>query len=218
MTSRTRFGLFPLYRKNFLFAYYEAAGVGARAWLENVLVRLFRTKETWRAFFRGNGGQPEIPGPTPDDGKTVIIDMKSTGAFTSNNGYIPTPQTFTTSDISFTANNFIPNTGQVKGSGSLATANFYINNTAFNGKIKTVTMTMATDDSSKTYFRNNGYCATGASAITTPAGAGTAGTISPDRMTITWTLDSNDSYFIISTGETFTRGNAKNVVITVECE
>lgn len=129
-----------------------------------------------------------------------------------------TNQTFTISDISFTANNFIPNTGQVRGSGSSVTDNFYINNTAFNGKIKTVTMTMTTNSSSQNYFRNNCYCATGASAITTPAGAGTAGTISPDRMTITWTLNSNDSYFMISSKEQFTFGNVTNVVITVECE
>ncbi|MCH5173819.1 MAG: hypothetical protein J1D85_06385 [Bacteroidales bacterium] len=121
--------------------------------------------------------------------------MKSTGA--SGTGY--TNQTFTISDISLTANNFIPNDGQVRGNQTSAEKNFYIhNNTAFNGKTKTVTMTMATDDSSKNYFQNNCYCATGASAITTPAGAGTAGTINPDRMTITWTLDSNDSYFMIS--------------------
>ena len=148
------------------------------------------------------------------DGKTVII---STGA--SGSGYITTPQTFTTSDTSFAANNFIPNYGQVRGNQNSAEKNFYIhNNTAFNGKTKTVTMTMATDDSSKNYFQNNCYCATGASAITTPAGAGTAGTISPDLMTITWTLDSNDSYFMISSKEQFTFGNATNVVITVECE
>lgn len=79
-------------------------------------------------------------------------------------------------------------------------------------------MTITTGDSSKTYFRNNCYCATGASAITTPAGAGTAGTISPDRITITWTLNSNDSYFMISSKEQFTFGNAMNVVIIVECE
>lgn len=79
-------------------------------------------------------------------------------------------------------------------------------------------MTITTGDSSKTYFRNNCYCATGASAITTPAGAGTAGTISPDCMTITWTLNSNDSYFMISSKEQFTFGNVTSVVITVECE
>lgn len=79
-------------------------------------------------------------------------------------------------------------------------------------------MTITTNSSNQNYFRNNYYYATGASAITTPAGAGTAGTISPARMTITWTLNSNDSYFMISSEEQFTFSNATNVVITVECE
>lgn len=182
--------------------------------IDNVELTFTYTDETG-----GGNTEPEIPGPTPDDGKTVIIDMKSTGASTSNNSYITDPWTFTTSDISFTANNFVPNTGRVRGSETSAEKNFYINNnTAFGGKIKTVTMTMATDKPSDNYFRNNCYCATGTSAITTTAGAGTAGTISPDRMTITWTLDSNDSYFMISSNEKFTYSTVANVVITVECE
>lgn len=145
---------------------------------------------------------------------TVIIDLKSIGA--SGNGYVE--HTFKISDISYTANNFIPNSGQVRGNKATAEENFWIkNNTAYSGKIKKVTMTTgATAENAK--FQNNCYCATGSSAITTPAGDGTAGTISSDGKSITWTLDSSDSYFMISTKEKFTNGNATNVIITVEYE
>lgn len=164
----------------------------------------------------GGGTDPSDPkDPTPGEGGTATIDMKATGV--SGTSYVATAQTFTISDISYTAHNFNPNNGQVKGNQTSATSNFYINNnTAYSGKIKKVTMTTGATDNAK--FQNNCYCTTGSSAITTPAGEGTAGTISSDGKSITWTLDSSDSYFMISTKEKFTSGSATNVVITVEYE
>ena len=158
---------------------------------------------------------PDPKDPNPGEGGTATIDMTATGV--SGTSYVAAAQTFTISDISYTAHNFNPKNGQVKGNQTSATGNFYINNnTAYSGKIKKVTMATGATDTAK--FQNNCYCATGSSAITTPAGEGTAGTISSDGKSITWTLDSSDSYFMISTKEKFTSGSAINVVITVEYE
>ena len=166
----------------------------------------------------GGGTDPSDPDPkdpTPGEAGTATIDMTATGV--SGTAYVTAAQTFTISDISYTAHNFNPKSGQVKGNQTSATGNFYINNnTAYSGKIKKVTMTTGATDNAK--FQNNCYCATGSSAITTPAGEGTAGTISSDGKSITWTLNSSDSYFMISTKEKFTNGSATNVIITVEYE
>ena len=156
------------------------------------------------------GGGTETP-----TGGTATIDLKETGA--TGTGYLTAAQTFTVDGISYTANNYIPNSGQVRGNKETAAENFYINNnTAYSGKIKTVTMKTGATGSNK--FQNNCYCATGSAAITTPASDGKAGTLSADGTTITWELNSSDSYFMISTKEKFTSGSVTAVVITVEYE
>lgn len=152
------------------------------------------------------------------------ITVKMTGyAGSTSNSYVNSNMNSTIDGVGFTACGYIPNNGQVRGKNTKIEAssngNFHIyNTTEMPGAITQIVMSIS-NASSTNCFQNKMYAATGTSSqasVSSIEGL-SAGMLSSDNSSFTWTFDENDgiTYFKLCSTEKFTKGSVNGCSIEI---
>ena len=154
--------------------------------------------------------------------KTAVVTIEGFGGSTST-GYVSTATTGTDDDgnIQFSAIQFNPSTGSVRGNQSSVGGNFSIYNTdAIPGSITKIVM--ETSATGSNYFRNHMYAAIGTSSQSsvTLISSGVSATPNTSKNKFEWSFDENSkyTYFKLFSSEKFTSGNVVGVTITITYE